>query len=336
MIGVAVVGCGWAGRRHAEAFVREGADLRWAIDLDQSRAAGVAQLQGATRAGQDLAAALRDDGVRAVSVCLPHHLHLDACVGALSAGRDVLCEKPLATAVEDADRMAAVAEEAGALLMVAENECFHPLNERARQLLEQGVIGKPALVQASREANLRESFLRERPWFLDRDLSGGGILLSGGIHDFAKLRMLLGEVAEIYAVRAPQRFVELETEDTAVVVLRFRNGTVGTLIESFFMLDAVTAGGGEVHRLRIDGERGSLEVVAPDQLRVTTPEETRAIQIPQQDTFRLEVRHFLECVRSRAEPLTSARRQRPNLELVAAAYRSIETGRPLHLDRGRP
>lgn len=330
-IGVAIVGCGWAGRRHAEAFIKEGARLRWAIDTDQHRAAAVARLQEGARFSPHLQDALQSQDVQAIDVCLPHYLHFDACIAAIRAGKDVLCEKPLAITLEQADRMIEAAEQAEALLMVAENECFDPLCARMKGLLDEGTIGEPALVQATRECNLRDSFLHERPWFLDQRQAGGGILLSGAVHDFAKLRVLLGEITEVYALRARQRFHELDADDTAVLALRFQSGTIGTLVESFFMLDPVTAGGQEVHRLRIDGDGGSMEVLGSDRVRVTTAEGAHEVRVRSEDTFVLEVRHFLDCVDSRTEPLTSARRQRPNLALVAAAYASIEAGGPIRL-----
>lgn len=329
--GVAVIGCGWAGLRHAEAFAAEGAQLRWAVDRDRSRAATVAALQHGTRTAASLHEALCDPAVAVVDVCVPHHLHAEICLRAIAAGKDVLCEKPLAPALSDADRMTQAADRARRLLMVAENEVFHPTYRRIRELLAAGRIGEPALVQATRQCYLRESFLHDRPWYLRRDSSGGGILLSGGIHDFAKLRMMIGEITLVHALRARQRFKEMEAEDTVIVALRFSNGAVATLAESFFMFDPSTAAGQEVHRLRIDGDKGSIEVTRPDRIRISTFDEPaqEEEEIPIEDTFRAEVREFLDCVQTRREPQTSARLQRRNLELVHAAYASIASGSPV-------
>jgi predicted dehydrogenase len=330
--GIAIVGCGWAGMRHARAFVAEGAQLRWAVDSDVNRAAAVAGLQSGVRAVAGLEEALSDPAVAVIDVCTPHNLHAEVCLQAIAAGKDVLCEKPLAPALTDADRMTAAAENAGTLLMVAENECFHPVYERIRDLVAEGAIGEPALVQATRECFLRDSFLRDRPWYLRRDQSGGGILLSGGIHDFAKLRMMVGEITLVHGLRARQRFKELGTEDTVALALGFHNGAIGTLVESFFMLDPATASGQEVHRLRIDGDEGSIEVTGPDRVRISTLRKpVREMKIPAQDTFQAEVRELLDCVKTRREPRTSARRQRRNLELVEAAYASIASGHPVQL-----
>jgi predicted dehydrogenase len=318
--------------RHAKAFIAEGAQLRWAVDNDPARAAMIAGLQSGARAVTSLERALCDPAAGVVDVCTPHNLHAEICMQALAAGKDVLCEKPLAPALPDADKMATAAERAGVLLMVAENECFDPRYERIRNFIDAGTIGEPALVQATRECFLRESFLRDRPWYLSPDQSGGGILLSGGIHDFARLRMVAGEITLVHGLRARQRFKELGTEDTVVLALGFQNGAVGTLVESFFMLDPSTAAGQEVHRLRIDGDEGSIEVTGPDRIRISTLQgPAPEIRVPAEDTFRAEVREFLDCVQSRQEPRTSARSQRRNLELVEAAYVSIASRQPVEL-----
>jgi predicted dehydrogenase len=329
--GVAVVGCGWAGRRHAEAFITEGARLVWAIDLNSDRASEIANLQPGAKAAATTDGPLADPTVTMVDVCLPHHLHAEVCLAAIAAGKDVLCEKPLAPTLADADHMMAAADSAPTILMVAENECFSPLNLKIQALLVEGVIGAPALVQATRQCYLREAFLTDRPWFLSSEASGGGILLSGGIHDFAKLRMMLGEIVFVNSLRARQRFHELQTEDTVSILLGFENGAVGTLVESFFMIDATTMTGAEVHRLRVDGDSGSIEVTGPAGLTVTTTRGVREVTVPQHDTFRAEVREFLDCVASRREPVTSAHAQRRNLELVAAAYASMASGHPTRL-----
>lgn len=327
--GVALIGCGWAGTRHAQAFSAEGNDLLWAIDTDPTQATSVAGLGSQTGTGHDLNQALTDPAVSAVDVCLPHHLHAEVCLRAITAGKDVLCEKPLAPALADADRITEAADEAGVVLMVAENECFDPRYRMIRKLIDEGAIGPPALVQATRECYPEESAGRISSWWNRASEAGGGILLSGGIHDFAKLRMMLGEVAMVYGHRARQRLHELETEDTVVVLLQFENGTVGTLVESFFMLDPTTATGQEVHRLRIDGDSGSLEVTEADRLRLSDASGTREIVVESENTFRAEVREFLECMNNRREPETSGRRQRRNLELVEATYASIASGQPV-------
>ena len=153
---VAVIGCGWAGGRHARAFAEQDASVRWAVDVDARRAGAVARLQPGTRISADYREALADPDLVAVDICLPHHLHAPIAIEAATAGKHILCEKPIAATLAEADSMIEAAAKAGVVLMVAENEIFSPLYRRVRDLIAAGAIGKPALVQMVRGCYLEE------------------------------------------------------------------------------------------------------------------------------------------------------------------------------------
>ncbi len=313
------------------AFREAGAEIAWAVDVEPARATAL----GAGQATSDYRRALNDRQLDAVSICLPHNLHAEVAVAAAEARKHVLVEKPIAATLEEADRMIEAAEREGVVLMVAENARFDPLLLRVKRLLGEGVIGAPALAQVTRQCYLRASFMKDRRWFLDARAAAGGIMTSGGVHDFEKLRMLMGEVESVYALRAPQRFLEMEGDDTSIAAIRFMTGAVCTLVESFIMKSIVTAAGPEVHTLRIDGGLGSLSNEGDRLIRLFSEQpgqlpagelRQHELYVPDADTFELEIAHFIGCCRSGREPLTSGRSQRRPLELVLAAYRSMETG----------
>src|SRR5215217_16775 len=329
-IRVAVIGCGWAGALHADAYERCGATVEWVVDQDLGRAEALATSRQRVRVTTDYREVLSDPDVGAISICLPHSRHAQVAVDAATKGKHVLCEKPLATSLEEADRMIEAAERRQVCLMVAENERFDPLLRKVHELLKGGAIGDPALIQVTREAYLTEDFLRDRRWFLDSQVAAGGVMMSGGIHDFEKMRMLLGEIHSVSALRARQRFTQMEGDDTSVAMVRFENGAVGTLVESFIMKNLATAAGSEVHAFRIDGDLGSLS--EREDSRLGGAPTQHEILVPEADTFVLEVEHFLQSIRTGREPLTSGRSQRRALEVVLGAYRSMESGgRPVKL-----
>jgi len=192
----------------------------------------------------------------------------------------------------------------------------------------------------TRECYLTRSFVEERPWFLDARAAAGGVMMAGGVHDFNTANMIIGDVESVYALRAPQRFIELEGDDTSVAVVRFRNGAVGTFVQSYIMKSLVTAAGPEIHTLRVDGELGSISVEDGHTIRVFSEREDmligeRLIQheiyVPEQDTFFLEVQHFIRCIQTGSEPITNGRAQRRPLEIVLAAYQSMQSGEPVRL-----
>jgi predicted dehydrogenase len=163
-------------------------------------------------------------------------------------------------------------------------------------------------------------------------------MMSGGVHDIEKLRMIAGEIESIHALRARQRFVQMEGDDTSVALVRFCDGTTGVLVESFMMMSLPTAAGAEVHTLRIDGDLGSLVVPDATTIRIYTerpgmwPGKGTAqhdLHIPPADTFALEIEHFANAIRHHEEPLTSGRLQRRPLEVVLAAYDSMRAGHPV-------
>jgi predicted dehydrogenase len=341
---VGIIGCGWAGAHHARAFASQpGVAVTWAIDLRPAQAQAVANLLAGARVSADYHEALEDRDLDAVDICLPHHLHARVSVEAIARGKHVLCEKPLAATLPQADGMIAAAEKAGLTLMVAENEVFSPLYRRVRDLIAADAIGKPALVQMTRGCFLEESFKKERPWFLDEQAAAGGMMMSGGVHDFEKLRMIIGEVTAVFARRAPQRFVGMQGDDTSVAMLRFTSGAIGLMVQSFLMKNALTRSGVEEHTLRIEGESGSILAAGTnggrivlfrdsvaDRLLADLPVETEML-IPELDTFELETAHFVACVRDGKEPITAARKMRRPLALVLAAYESMRTNREVEV-----
>ena len=341
---VGIIGCGWAGARHARAFASQpGVAVTWAIDLRAAPAQAVANLLAGARASADYNEALDDRDLDAVDICLPHHLHARVSVKAIARGKHVLCEKPLAATLSEADAMIAAAEKAGATLMVAENEVFSPLYRRVRDLVAAGAIGTPALAQMTRGCFLEKSFKTERPWFLDEQAAAGGMMMSGGVHDFEKLRMILGEVTAVFARRAPQRFADMQGDDTSVAMVRFASGAIGLMVQSFLMKNALTQSGVEEHTLRIEGANGSIRAAGTNGGRIVlfrdfvaeplladAPFETEMI-IPEVDTFELETAHFVACVRDGKEPVTAGRKMRRPLALVLAAYEFMRTNREVEV-----
>ena len=145
------------------------------------------------RITNDFRHALADPALDAVDICLPHDLHGIVAVAAADAGKHILCEKPIAATLPEADAMIAAADQAGVVLMIAENERFLPLSHTIRDLIRAGAIGQTSPLTDDPRVLLARSFVEERPWFLDAKAAAGGMMTAGGVHDFETARMVLGD-----------------------------------------------------------------------------------------------------------------------------------------------
>lgn len=327
---VGIIGCGYAGGRHAEALQALGA--RAAITAVADSDPGVARNQAAAWQVDEWVTDYHDlltrDRLDAVSICLPHSLHCAAAVAAAEAGLHILIEKPLAASLAEADRMIAAAAQHNVCLMVAETVRFNATYQHVRELLQANLLGKLSLIRIHREHQMRD-YLNARPWFL-REPSGG-ILVSGGIHDFELVRMLAGEIAHVYALTPHKLFDEMTADDTGVVVAGLASGAVAMLVESFAIRTPMPG----VHGI-INGAEGSLWF-SGDRIELYReaedghPEGVNLIHVPQTDPFEAEMRHFLDCLDDSTTPITSGVEQRKPLAAVEATYMSLERGARIDL-----
>lgn len=327
---VGILGCGYAGSRHAEALqaLAPRATITAVADSEPDVARDQAAAWQVDEWVTDYHTLLTRDKLDAVSICLPHSLHGEAAVAAAEAGLHILVEKPLAASLAEADRMIEAAAQYHVCLMVAETIRFNATYQHVCELLQSNVLGKLSLIRIHREHQMRD-YLNARPWFLHEPT--GGILVSGGIHDFELVRMLAGEIAHVYALTPNKLFDEMTADDTGVVVAGLVGGAVATLIESFAIRTPTPGVHGIVNgaegSLWFGGDRIELYQAAQDGY----PEEVKMIRVPQVDPFEAEMRHFLDCLDNGSMPITSGVEQRKPLAAVEATYMSLTRGTRIDL-----
>jgi predicted dehydrogenase len=326
-IGVALIGAGWAGNRHAMAYrtLPDRGRMVAVVDTRLAVAQECAREWGVPFATDDLAAVLARPDVEAVDICLPHTLHAGVAQAALAAGKHVLVEKPFATSLPEADAMVAAAARARRILMVAENVRYDAVYLRMAELIFAGAIGAPFLCRVCRDHQMHDS-LRARPWFLTDP--SGGIMWSGGIHDIETVRMMMGDapIQEVYATAARKMLAEMATDDTCVGLFRMEGGSVAVLSESF----STHAPHGERIRVEVFGPDGSLLTDGDGTLTIVAPgSDTRTEHIEIEETFTTEIGHFLDCIHAGEEPATAAWAMRPGLAAILAAQASMAVGAPV-------
>ncbi len=329
ILNIGIIGCGWAGEQHARAYLKlKGAKILAVADVDEGKARELVAKWGAEAWHIDYRSVLEDPRIDAVSICLPHYLHSEVAVQAAEAGKHILCEKPIANNLDEADAMIRAAERAGVTLMIAENVRFHPINLKIKELIEQNYIGDIFLARIFRDHEMHES-LRRRPWFLDRKKAGGGIWMSGGIHDVDTLRMLLGDAETISLFQAKSVFPEMEGDDTVAALLRFRSGAVGVVTESFSTKTFKSLSPNGCPTV-LNGTSGTITIrdyeVEIYGEKTRDPDSCIRMKVEEKDTFIEETKHFVNCVKSGETPVTSGVEERRTLAVILAGYESLNMG----------
>ena len=326
---VGVVGAGFIGETHVAAWTAEGARLV-VHDVDGARAAALAERHGA-HAAATLAELI--DQVTVVDVCTPTYLHAEVAMAAAEEGRHVICEKPIARTLPDAEAMVAAARRSGVRLFVAHVVRFFPEYVAARRAVLDGAIGDPGVLRLT-----RASFRPRQPaghWFFDHARSGG-IVLDLMIHDLDVARWIAGDVVAVHCRSAGAARPDTGV-DHAVAILTHRSGAISHVSASWGYAPPTFRTAFEIagsHGL-IEHDSAVTGPVAPSLLdtsgggSVTAMADTGLAG----DPFRLELAEFARAIRDGTEPRVSAIDGVEALRLALAADESARTGRVVRLMR---
>ncbi|MHB9031992.1 MAG: Gfo/Idh/MocA family protein [Anaerolineae bacterium] len=311
---VAIIGCGGIANAHASAY-RANQDLcEIAACADTVPAA--AQAFGAKYgcpAFDDIEQMLDTIKPDAVSICTPPNSHLSITELAASRGINVLCEKPMARNSVEADQMVAIVKRTGITFMNGLCHAFHGPVNQAKDLLASGKLGKLVHFYNRFGGNFAGV---EKRWFVDPAIAGGGIMLDTTVHSLSIFLYVVGEVDQVHAFLSTT--LPIKTEDSAAMLLRSTNGVTGEISCSW-----ITTPGEWV--IRLYGTEGFAEINydANPNLRYRLGQGDW-VEVPYAgpDRFTLEVKHFLECLRSGATPLTSVSMGARTIAVIDQAYRS--------------
>ena len=270
MLKVGIIGCGRiTQRRHAPEFAdNPGAELVAWYNRSRSRAEQMAKQYGG-KVYDTVDELLCDPEIDAVSVCLANNAHAEVTIKALNAGKHVLCEKPMATTVEDCEAMLEAAQRNGRFLMIAQNQRFNTGHLRARELIQDGIIGKPLTFKTTFCHGGPENWLASgegehvdtnKIWFFDKKIASMGAMADLGIHKLDLIQYLLqDDISEVTAkiMTLDKRDAQgnlIEVEDNAICILKMSGGVVGTLTVSW------TDYGEEDNSTVIFGTKGLMRV----------------------------------------------------------------------------
>ncbi|HIH48011.1 Gfo/Idh/MocA family oxidoreductase [Candidatus Woesearchaeota archaeon] len=171
--------------------------------------------------------AVRRKDVDVVIVCTPPHLHAEISIAAMDLGKHVLCEKPLATSVKEAERMVASAKKNGVVLKCGFNHRHHPAILDAKRLVEQGKFGKVLFCRSRYGICGRPEY--EKEWRADPKLAAGGQFMEQGVHVIDLFRWFLGDLKEVACMTSNHYFKEMKLEDDGMALFRSASGATACL-----------------------------------------------------------------------------------------------------------
>jgi UDP-N-acetylglucosamine 3-dehydrogenase len=323
MVRFGVIGAGGMGRGYAAGLHEiDQSQLVGVLDIDRPAAEEVAGQYGARVFGSadELLAE-----VDAVAIATPTDSHKEYAIAAARAGRQIICEKPMALGVADCEEMIEAAERAGVRLLIGQILRFFPEFVKAKELIDAGAIGAPAVIRTTRAGSYPQG---RGGWFADAERSGG-VVLDMLVHDFDWLRWTLGEPERLFAKGLLGR--GLDHIDYALVTMRFRSGAI-----------AHAEGSWAYHgpfRVCVEaaGDKGLIDFDNLDAAPVTymTKDEPGRMRVTRTPAVRsahmLEIEHFVDVIANGAQPRVQPEDGLKAVAMAQAALESIRTGRPVTL-----
>ncbi|SDW78159.1 Predicted dehydrogenase [Arthrobacter sp. cf158] len=351
---VGIAGCGAISRNHLEAFrALHNVQIVGVCDVDADRARATAEAWGIPNAVTSVEELLTL-GLDIVSVCTPHPTHEEVVLKAAAAGVSVLCEKPIATKLESAERMVAACENAGVQLGVLFQRRFWPASQKIRTAIDDGTLGKAIMAQCSVMLHRAPDYYNRDAWRGTWESDGGGVLMSQAVHQIDLLQWYLGDVAEVYGKVHTYRHGDyIEVEDSATAVITFASGAMATLEAS----TAVSPNLGI--QLRITGETGAsasltefpegsdgrLDLWAVGERIVVEPVHPEGVE-PNVDLsiingqlipfHKLQVQDFVQALEHGTEPAITGKDALKSLRILLAVYESSRTGEPVRFAPVQP
>lgn len=286
-------------------------------------------------------------------VCTPHPFHKSPAIAAAQAGANVLVEKPLASTLQDCDDIIKACRENGVKLGVISQRRWYPPVKRVKQAIETGKIGRPVLGTITMLGWRDKAYYDSDEWRGTWKMEGGGVLVNQAPHQLDILLWYMGEIDEVYGLWRNLNHPYIEVEDTALAIIRFKNGGIGNIIVSNSQKPGIF---GKVH---VHGDNGSSVGVQTDGGAMFIAGMTSVLEPPVNDLWtvpgeenllsawkeedtrlfekidptvhymKLQIEDYLDAIENGREPLVTGSDGRKTVELFTAIYRSTRDGSPV-------
>jgi predicted dehydrogenase len=341
---IGIIGAGEVAERHVAGLLRAGSvEIAAVAETDAARRTAFARQHGVGRATADYRLLLSAPEVDAVLLLTPHHLHRPMALESFEAGKDVICEKPMAPTVEDCDLMLDAAARRGRALFVTHTLRHDFFFEAASRRLREGALGKPLAASFRWFTDERRRLEAAGHWKGTRERSGGGVLIDGGPHAADVANALFGRAVRVIAFGAKLDTQRAEVaEDTAAFAVEYAGGVLATFLLSFTAGAAFAAAEGFAAGIAVDlfASEGHIEggfLVRDGRFRRFWTEHRRGAEdrsaADETDDWTGAVdTAIVRALRGEAAPPVTALEARNAIAVVEAAYQALASGRSVDVD----
>lgn len=344
--GIGLVGAGSIARTHADAIADiANARLVAVCDALEPACRAFARDRGGLDWTTDIHELVSRPDIDIVNICTPSGTHADLAVVAAQACKHLIVEKPLDITLKQVDRIIHASQESGVKLTGILPYRFRAGAGRAKAAIEQGRLGRLVLVDAHVKWHRPPEYYRG--WHGTWKLDGGGALMNQGIHSIDLLQWLAGPVDTVFGHTATLGH-DIETEDTASVVLKFRHGGMGAIQAT------TSCWPGDPARVEIHGTMGTIVLdegrVVVWKLVDSSPEEEHTMVSAERQNgrsfsdptaishmaHRSQIEDMIEAIETDRDPRVSGQDARHAIEIIRAIYFSAQRGAVVHLPLQNP
>lgn len=333
MMEVAIIGCGRQGDRRAAALKEAGDKLSLAVDIVPQLAKNLAGKYGC-RYSTEWKAAVQDNGIDAVLICTSNDSHAEISIAALKAGKNVLCEKPLARNPKEASEILSALKSSKAKLKCGFNHRYHPAIAMAKSHVESGAIGRIMFMRCRYGITGREGY--EKDWRANAAISGGGQLMDQGQHAIDLFRWFGGEISEVTGHVDTMFWKIKPVEDNAFAILHGKAGHTcmmhvsWTEWKNLFSFEVF----GDKGYVKVEGLGGSYgkERLFTGKRDLSGPFNEKATEFSGSDiSWEEEWKDFSNSIKRNKKPLGSADDGAAAVKIAYSIYKSSATGKSVKL-----
>ncbi|MCY1723168.1 Gfo/Idh/MocA family oxidoreductase [Prolixibacteraceae bacterium Z1-6] len=329
---IAMIGAGYIADYHTRGLQSiEGVEVVAVVAKTVEEAQNFANKYGIKEATDDVAKLYGRDDIDAAVIGTPNKFHAPYAINFIENGKDVFLEKPMAMDAEEGKTVAAASEKYKQLVMVGHMWRFDTDATYIKKVVDAGELGE---IKKTKGYGIHENW-GPAGWFSQKELAGGGALADMGVHAIDTVRFILGDPMpkKVYA-KIGTYYGDYDVDDSGIVMISWDNGTESIIESGWWQphMDGAEAGTG------LFGTKGYASVF-PTFIKKKIGDVPTTIQpkLPvreehcEQPMYTRQMEHFVDCIRTRKQPVPGLVEGQIILDIVDAAYKSSETGEVVNL-----